>query len=76
MANLLGGLLAAIVCDIQRGLQALTEAFCRLPATKWGKGQVLSRDGPCHRVEMPYTYLMAGFALHCPVFIQLEEEPS
>ena len=69
------GLLPAIVCGIQRGLHALTEAFCRLPATRRGKGQILPRDGPNLRVEMPYTYLMAWFALHCPAIIQPEEEP-
>jgi len=31
------GLLPAMVCCIQRGLHALTEAFCRPPTTKRGK---------------------------------------
>ena len=31
-------LLLAMVCYIQRGLRALTEAFCRPPTTKRGKG--------------------------------------
>jgi len=68
------GLLPAMVCDIQRSLRALIEAFCRPPATKRGKGQVLPRDGPCPRVEMPYTYLMVRFALHYPAIIQPREE--
>jgi len=69
------GLLPAMVCYIQRGLRALTKAFCRPPATKRGKGQVLPRDGPWPRVEMPYTYLMVWFALYCPAIIQPGEEP-
>jgi len=70
------GLFLAMVCGIQRGLRALTEAFCLPPATKRGKGSILPHDGPNPRVEMPYTYLMAWFALHCPAIIQPEEEPS
>ena len=31
------GLLLAMVCYIQRGLRALTEAFCRPPTTKRGQ---------------------------------------
>jgi len=38
-----------------------------------GKELVFPRDGPS-RVELPYAYLMAWFALHCPVLIQLGEE--
>jgi len=68
------GLLPVMVYCIQRGLRALTEAFCRSSATKRGKGQVLPRDGPCPRVEMPYTYLMACFTLHYPTIIQPGEE--
>ena len=56
-------LLLAIVYGIQHDLRALTEAFCRQPATKRGKGQILPRDGPNPRVELPYTYLMHGS--HC-----------
>ena len=40
------GLLPAMVCCIQRGLRGLTEAFCRPPAMKRGKGTILPRDGP------------------------------
>ena len=68
------GLLLAMICCIQRGLWALTEAFRRPPVIKRGKGQVLPCDGPCPRMEMPYTYLMAWFALHCPAIIQAGEE--
>ena len=69
------GLLPNMVCCIQRGLWALTEGFCRPSATKRGKGQVVPRDGSCPRLEMPYTYLMAWFAFHCPAIIQPGEEP-
>ena len=69
------GLLPVMVCCIQRGLRALTEAFCRPPMTKRGKGTILPRDGPNPRIGLPYTYLMAWFALHCPSIIQAGEEP-
>ena len=69
------GLLLTMVCCIQRGIHALTEAFCRPPTTKRGKGTVLPRDGPNPRIGLPYTYLMAWFALHCPAIIQPGEEP-
>ena len=62
-------LLPAMVCGIQRGLRTLTKAFCRPPATKREKWQVLPRDRPYPRVEMPYTYLMAWFELHYPSII-------
>ena len=64
-----------MVCYIERDLWVLTEAFCRLSATKRGQGPIQPRDGPCPRVELPYTYLMAWFALHCPAILQLGEEP-
>ena len=69
------GLLPAMVCCIQRGLRALTEAFCRPPTIKRGKGTILPRDRPNPRIGLPYTYLMAWFALHCPSIIQASEEP-
>jgi len=68
-------LLPAMVCYIQLGLHALTEAFYRPPTTKKGKGTVLPRDGPNPRVGLPYTYLMAGFALHYLAIIQSGEQP-
>ena len=69
------GLLLAMVCCIQQGLRILTVAICRPPVTKRGKETVLPRDGSNPRVGMPYTYLMAWFALHCPTIIQPGEEP-
>ena len=69
------GLLPVMVCCIQRGLRALTEAFCRPPMMKRGKGTILPCDGPNPRIGLPYTYLMAWFALHYPSIIQASEEP-
>ena len=40
-----------------------------------GKGTVLPRDGLNPRIGLPYTYLMAWFALYCSAIIQPEEEP-
>ena len=36
---------------------------------------VVPRDGPCHSVELLYTYLMASFTMHCPSLIKPREEP-
>jgi len=69
------GLLPAMVCCIQRGLRALTEAFCRPSVSRRGKGAVLPCDGPNPRVGLPYTYLMAWFALHCPALIGAGADP-
>jgi len=69
------GLLLVMVCCIQRGLRALTEAFYRPPTTKRGKWTILSRDRPNLRIGLPYTYLMAWFTLYCPTIIQAGEEP-
>ena len=69
------GLLPAMVCYIQWGLHALTEAFCRPPTTKKGKGTILPRDGLNTRISLPYTYLVAWIALHCLAIIQAGEEP-
>jgi len=57
------GLLLAMVCCTQHGLRALTEAFRGPPVMKRRKGIVLPRDGT------NFTYMMAWFALHCPVII-------
>ena len=69
------GLLPAMVCCIQRGIRALTEAFCRPPTTKRGKGAASPRDGPNPKVGLSYTNLMAWFALHCPSLIEVGEDP-
>ena len=54
------GLLPAMVCCIQHGLLTLMDVFCREAITKKiGKELVLPLDGPCPRVELSHTYLMA-----------------
>ena len=69
------GLLPAMVCRIQGGLRMLTEQFCRkVTTTRAGKELVFPRDGPSSWVKMLYAYLMAWFALHCPVLIQPREK--
>ena len=50
-----------MVCCFQRGLRVLTEAFCRPPATKRGKGQVLSRNGSCPSKDALY---ILGVVVH------------
>jgi len=65
-----------MICRIQSGLRALTEQFCaRTTVKRAGKELVFPRDGPSHRVELPYAYLMVWFTLHYPVLIQPGEEP-
>ena len=57
-----------MICRIQNGLKTLTEQFCRRVTTaKAGKELIFPGNGPSSRVEMLYAYLMAWFALHCPV---------
>jgi len=64
-----------MVYCIQHELQMLAEAFCKEATTKKaGKELILPRNGPCPRVELSYTYLMAQFALHCPTIIKPGEE--
>ena len=70
-------LLPAIVCCIQHRLKMLKEAFCsKTTIKKAGKELILPRNGPCPRVELPYTYLMAWFALYFPMTIKPGEELS
>jgi len=65
-----------MVCCIQHGLWTLIEEFCREATTKKeGNELILPHDVPCPRVELPYTYLMAWFALHYPAIIKSGEEP-
>jgi len=70
------GLLPAVVCSIQHGLQMLVKVFRKEGTTKKGKRElVLPHDGPSPRVELPCTYLMAWFAMHCPTLIKPGKEP-
>ena len=67
-------LLPAMVYCIQRGLRALIEALLTTHNEE-GKGTVLPRGRPNPKIGLPYTYLMAWFALHCPVIIRPWEKP-
>jgi len=53
---------------IDRGLLQTTD-------DEEGKGTILPRDKLNPKIRLPYTYLMAWFALHCPAIIQPGEEP-
>ena len=66
-------LLLALVASIQSGLRALTKSLCQVEAVidSQGKPFVDSEGMPevkTHnpRVELPYTYLMAWYVMHCP----------
>ena len=64
------GLLPAMVSCLQSGLRVLTTSFCRTE-----EENLVDCDGmplkktPVPRVELPYTYLMAWFVLHCPALM-------
>jgi len=74
------GLLPAMVCSINHGLRTLTAAFCKKgtakPRTEGGAELQMPRDGPLPRVELPYTYLMAWFVMHCPALIKHIDEST
>ena len=55
------------------GLWALTKSFCHMEAIVDARGNpVKDSNGhplvktPSSRVELPYTYLMAWYMMHCP----------
>jgi len=56
-------LLPVMVARIQSGLRALAKSFCH-PVTD-SNGHPLVKT-PSPRVELPYTYLMAWYIMHCP----------
>ena len=66
-------LLPTMVVGIQSGLRALTKSFCQVEAIVDPKGNPV-KDSNGHslvktlspRVELPYTYLMAWYMMHCP----------
>ena len=67
------GLLPAMVCGIQHGLRSLRDAFC------WdhrNKKIVPPCEGRNPRIELPYAYLMAWFAMHCPALIKPSIAPE
>ena len=67
------GLLPAMVGSLQSGFQALCRSFCNMVADEDREGNVVvSPDGepqmktPNPHVELPYTYLMTWYIMHCP----------
>jgi len=65
-----------MVSCIQSGLRSLTSQFCNVivEVDEYGE-DVLDRNGdpkrstPKPRVELPYTYLVAWFVMHCPALM-------
>ena len=66
-------LLLAMVAKIQSRLHALAKSFFRVEAIMDAEGNPVT-DSNCRplvktpnpRVELPYTYLMAGYIMYCP----------
>ena len=65
-------LLPTMVGCIQSGLRALAKTFCRVEALVDTKGNVLTDQHgnpevkvPNPRIELPYTYLVAWYLIHC-----------
>ena len=66
-------LLPAMVADIQSGLRALAQNFCRVEKVVDSHGEPdVDSEGrprvrtPNPRIELPYTYLMAWYVMHFP----------
>jgi len=66
-------LLLVMVAGIQSGLRALTKILCQVEAVVDSQGKpIVDSEGrlkvktPNPRVELPYTYLMAWYVMHCP----------
>jgi len=66
-------LLPAMVAGIQSRLRALTKRLCKVEAIVDSQGRpVVDSEGkpevrtPNPRVELPYTYMMAWYVMHCP----------
>ena len=66
-------LLPAMAAGIQSGLKALTQSLCRAEKVVDSQGEpIVDSEGrptvkrPNPRVELPYTYLMAWYVMHCP----------
>ena len=65
-------LLLAMVAGIQSSLRVLTKSLCQVEAVVDCQGrQMVDSEGrpevktPNPRVELPYTYLMAWYVMHC-----------
>ena len=66
-------LLSAMAAGIQSGLWALAQNLCRVEKVvdSHGEPDVDSEGRPRVRtpnpwIELPYTYLMAWYVMHCP----------
>ena len=66
-------LLLAMVVGIQSGLRALVKSLCQVEAIVDSEGRPeIDSEGrprvktPNPRIELPYTYLMAWYVMHCP----------
>ena len=66
-------LLPAMVAVIQSGLRALVKSLCQVEVVVDSKGRPeVDSEGrprvktPNPRIELPYTYLMAWYVMHCP----------
>jgi len=66
-------LLPMMVTGIQSGLHALAKSFCQVEAIVDAEGHPVTDSNGCPlvktpnpRVELPYTYLMAWYVMHCP----------
>ena len=66
-------LLPVMVAGIQSGLRALVKSLCQVEAIVDSKGRPeVDSEGrprvktPNPRIELPYTYLMAWYVMHCP----------
>ena len=66
-------LLPAMVAGIQSRLRALVKSMCKVEAIVDSKGRpkVDSKGRtrvktPNPRIELPYTYLLAWYVMHCP----------
>jgi hypothetical protein len=65
-----------MVSYLQSGLRVLTTQFCNVvdEVDEYGE-DVLDRNGepkrtpPKPRVELPYTYLVAWYVMHCPTLM-------
>lgn len=75
------GLLPAMVSCLQSGLRVLTTQFCNVVAEVDDLGEdVLNMNGepkrttPKPRVEVPYTYLVAWYVMHCPTLMSAVRE--
>ena len=65
-------LLPTMVGCIQSGLRALTMTFCKVEVLVDAKSNVLTdhhgnpeEKVPNPRIELPYTYLVAWYVMHC-----------